>query len=63
MNMKTCACGRRYDSDGWERLQRLGTMDDGEGGTLEIRNCECRSTISVRVTGSGELAISDSEAP
>ena len=44
---KTCPCGQRHDRNDWERLRLVGTMDDGDGGTLELRNCQCGSTISV----------------
>lgn len=34
----------------WPTLPLLVTMDDGEGGTLELRNCPaCDSTLAVHV--------------
>ncbi len=47
--VKRCKCGRTYDRTEWQRLRLVGTQDDGDGGLLELRNCECRSTISVEL--------------
>jgi hypothetical protein len=56
--VKTCGCGRAYDADGWARLPVVGVIVD-EGGVLQLRNCECRSTLAVSmciVRGCGERA-------
>lgn len=47
--IKTCACGRAYDAEGWARLPLAGT---GEwrlpwGEVQELRNCACGSTIAI----------------
>lgn len=46
----TCACGCRYDADGWKCLAYVGRMDDGFGGQLELRNCPCKSTLAIPVS-------------
>ena len=49
--MKTCTCCKKhYDKAGWEALERVGVVDDGDGGTLELRNCSCGSTIAIQLT-------------
>lgn len=45
--VKTCACGRSYSRETWARLPLVGEMPDGDGGTLILRDCVCRSTIAV----------------
>jgi hypothetical protein len=39
-----CACGQAFTSGEWSALPRVGEMEDGEGGVLELRNCPCGST-------------------
>ena|GEM_PF-6686255 len=40
-----CSCGRRHETEAdWKRLPSGGTMEDGDGGWLELRHCECGST-------------------
>lgn len=44
--IKHCACGRNYTLREWLALPFVGTFDvDCE--TYELRNCICRSTISI----------------
>jgi hypothetical protein len=45
--VKRCACGREYNAEEWRDLPLVGTMDDGEGGTLVLKNCSCGSTVSL----------------
>lgn len=33
-------------SDQWHSLELVGYQDDGDGGRLELRNCQCGGTIS-----------------
>jgi hypothetical protein len=47
--VKRCACGVGFSAADWQRLPLVGRMDDGEGGELELRNCPCRSSISMPV--------------
>jgi hypothetical protein len=47
--VKHCKCGQSYSLDAWRRLLYVGVQDDGNGGMLELRNCACLSTISVRI--------------
>ncbi len=47
--VKTCGCGRHYDAPAWGALHVRGPMDDGDGGELELRDCDCGSTIAIRV--------------
>jgi hypothetical protein len=56
---KTCSCGRTSTTpSAWRRLKFVGrttTPEDEEGPaeTLELRNCECGSTITIIVDTSG----------
>ena len=47
--VKECGCGETYDQEQWQELPLLGAMPDGVGGTLELRNCGCLSTLAVEV--------------
>lgn len=51
MTKECTCCGRTVK---WEALKLLGREDYGVGGTLEYRNCVCRTTLSVRVEGPRE---------
>ena len=44
--MKTCACGRHYTAEEWKKLQLVGIW---KSENLELRNCECGSTISIEI--------------
>jgi hypothetical protein len=45
---KVCGCDRRYETrEDWQDLESRGVMSDGEGNWLELKNCECGSTIAV----------------
>lgn len=46
--IKRCRCGRGYDANAWSRLELVGDMKD-EVEHLEMRNCECGSTIAAVV--------------
>lgn len=47
---KCSACpGVIADLAEWKTLPLCGTMDDGEGGTLELRTDSCGSTLSILV--------------
>lgn len=48
-----CGCGRRYNETTWMALHRVGVMHvpawrNEPGYCLELRNCPCGSTISVK---------------
>lgn len=45
--IKQCACGRSYTATTWRWLRKVGLMDDGAGGILELRDCVCRSTVAL----------------
>lgn len=46
--VKVCRCGATFDVNAWNALPYVGLQDDGEGGFLELRNCDrCWSTIAV----------------
>ena len=37
----------KRDPRAWEAMKRLGEMDDGYGGSIELRNCgACNSTLA-----------------
>lgn len=43
-DVHTCSCGARWP---WEDVPSIGEMSDGEGGTLDLKNCPvCGSTRS-----------------
>ncbi len=44
----TC-CGRAYDAEGWAALPYVGTQSDGLGEVLELRNCTCKSTLTIEL--------------
>ncbi|MBV9949581.1 MAG: response regulator [Myxococcales bacterium] len=45
---KRCACGREYDEESWRTLRLIGEADNGRGAgeRLELRLCECKSTLA-----------------
>jgi hypothetical protein len=43
----TCSCGRKYSAADLRKLPLLGLMPDGDGGVLELRDCQCGSTLSL----------------
>ena len=50
--LATCnCCGAVYTRGAWERLKLLGSQEDDEGRVLELRDCVCRSTLSVQTQG------------
>lgn len=52
---KTCSCGRSYTAEQWKAQRLVGYMASGNGGTLELRDCNCGSTISVETSLATEL--------
>ena len=54
--IKACGCGCGYTPEQWETLPLIGTMDDGDGGTMHLRDCLCGSTLGVSVDATGEIA-------
>jgi hypothetical protein len=51
---KTCTCcGKRI---AWATLPLVGYQDNGLGGTLELRNHECGSTLSIHISGPKDSA-------
>lgn len=46
-----CACGRSHTREQWGELEYVGPMDDGVD-EIEMRNCECNSTVAVVVRAS-----------
>lgn len=52
--IKTCpCCGRAHDADSWAALPLCGYVGHyrahGQKYAIELRHCECRSTIGVEV--------------
>lgn len=52
--IKTCSCGRKYTRAQWRKLRYVGRIhvpadEEGPADDLELRDCVCQSTISVRV--------------
>ena len=50
--LKTCACGARYDEEGWEQLRLLGHVGDpayGRDSVFELRQCTCRSSLALHL--------------
>lgn len=52
--VKVCGCGRSHTRLGWLALRWVGTLCD-EAEHLELRNCECGSTIAVVVYRNPQL--------
>lgn len=45
---KRCGCGAQHDRKSWEQLPLVGEADyDGE--RLQLRNCQCHSTLAIEV--------------
>lgn len=44
METKVCGCGVEHDEAAWKALPFVGMMVD-EVAELEMRNCECGSTL------------------
>jgi hypothetical protein len=64
--IKRCSCGRVYDLQAWRVLHLVGFQPD-DGGSQELRNCACGSTISRVLVESpedirGRLGIEESES-
>lgn len=45
--LASCRCGAMYALADWLALEWCGIQDDGEGGSLELRQCGCHSTLSI----------------
>lgn len=50
-----CACGRDHTEETWLKLPLCGTQPDGEGGMLELRNCQCGSTRAILLLADAPL--------
>jgi hypothetical protein len=46
--IKRCPCGALYSLPDWQDLELVGHYPD-ERPPLELRNCECGSTIALEV--------------
>jgi hypothetical protein len=53
---KECGCGRTHTPSEWPHLPFVGVMDgfEAEGNepaipSLELRNCDCGSTLAVEI--------------
>lgn len=48
--VKTCPCCKRvYTAEQWRDLPLLGVMRFPGEPTLELRNCDCYSTMAIEV--------------
>jgi hypothetical protein len=56
---KVCACGRSYTRDEWHELKPALTWDLGLDYRLDMRHCECESTMAVKVYENGEEITSE----
>lgn len=45
--MIKCACGRVYTAVTWQDLHKIGNMEMPWGEILELRNCDCNSTLTI----------------
>lgn len=52
---KRCTgCGVEHFIVLWSSLPFVGFQDDGDGGRIELRNCDrCNTTLAIEVTPSG----------
>lgn len=49
-----CSCGRSHDALEWLKLQLVGYQPaENPDELLELRNCECKSTGAIVITGPG----------
>lgn len=48
-NVTVCSCGAVYTLDAWDALPLVGVQRIPGEGSLELRNCTCRSTCAVPV--------------
>lgn len=46
---KRCLCGLSWSRETWRQLVLIGHMHAAEDGELELRNCTCGSTLSVKL--------------
>jgi hypothetical protein len=44
-----CACGVEWTRAAWKKLRVVGEWRDEDGRTYELRQCTCRSTMTVEV--------------
>lgn len=44
---KTCSCGREYTEAEWKQLPNMKLWRLPWGEVLEMRDCVCRSTLSI----------------
>ena len=47
--VKVCSCGKPYTREQWNELKALPMWDMGLEYRLELRNCECGSTMGLEV--------------
>lgn len=48
---KGCGCGRTYSPYAWRRLRLIGICWALGEKMVEFRNCECGSTLAVKMPG------------
>lgn len=59
--VKICPCGAQYRAEGWEALSCAGTMSDGDGEAMELRNCSnCQSSMAMPLKGARKREPGDS---
>lgn len=46
---KQCSCGRTYTKEEWEQLPNRQLWELSWGEVLELRDCVCRSTMSIQL--------------
>lgn len=57
--IKVCACGRHYTRIAWRALPLVGIQQVDEqpsADDIELRNCECGSTLGLLVSDVREVA-------
>lgn len=45
-----CACGRCYSAEAWREIPIAGHWVLGDEPALELRNCDCGTTLSRKVS-------------
>ena len=63
MTKKCSRCGTVIGGVEWSQLHLVGYQDDGDGGWLELRNCTCTSTLSVRATSPLVRSLASAASP
>jgi len=61
---KVCTCCYRWiTGEEWSKLPFIGRQEGEDGELLELRNCQCNSTLAIELTRDRCAIPSDSPRP